>query len=206
MTTQNWETPGPSDELGTVVLTHLVDRTASLRANHEGATEPTNKVAYMLWADTTAGLMKLRNAANDGWIALWPLAAQVQQVVAIANAVAMAAKELQVAVPQNATVLRAVLVPDTASTGSVASTTEWTFALENVTQAEQLFSATPSTATVVSGVGGGELAADTVYTLNANQNADVDADDVLRFTIASNGSPTAIADVSIALVLVPRGV
>jgi hypothetical protein len=29
--------------------------------------------AYMLWADTTAGIMKMRNGANSAWISLWEL-------------------------------------------------------------------------------------------------------------------------------------
>lgn len=33
-----------------------------------GATEPTTTYAYQLWADTASGLLKQRNAANDGWI------------------------------------------------------------------------------------------------------------------------------------------
>lgn len=33
-----------------------------------GATEPTTTYAYQLWADTGSGVLKQRNAANDGWI------------------------------------------------------------------------------------------------------------------------------------------
>jgi hypothetical protein len=33
-----------------------------------GATAPATTFAYMLWADTTNGLLKQRNAANSGWI------------------------------------------------------------------------------------------------------------------------------------------
>ena len=41
-----------------------------------GATEPgaSVRVAYMLWADTTAGLLKQRNAADTAWVTLWTLA------------------------------------------------------------------------------------------------------------------------------------
>jgi hypothetical protein len=34
-----------------------------------GASEPSTTYAYMLWADTTSGLLKMRNAANSAWIA-----------------------------------------------------------------------------------------------------------------------------------------
>ena len=40
-----------------------------------GATEPATKYAYQLWADTTSGYLKQRNAANSAWITLWQLSA-----------------------------------------------------------------------------------------------------------------------------------
>jgi hypothetical protein len=36
--------------------------------NNSGATEPATMFAYMLWADTTSGHLKQRNAANTAWI------------------------------------------------------------------------------------------------------------------------------------------
>lgn len=48
-----------------------------------GATEPSTTYAYMLWADTTAGQLKQRNAANNAWVVIgtlgsvgWGLATQ----------------------------------------------------------------------------------------------------------------------------------
>lgn len=37
-------------------------------SQNSGATAPSTTFAYMLWADTTAGIMKLRNAANTAWL------------------------------------------------------------------------------------------------------------------------------------------
>ena len=37
---------------------------------NSGATEPSTPYAYMLWQDTTAGVLKQRNAANTGWVAV----------------------------------------------------------------------------------------------------------------------------------------
>jgi hypothetical protein len=48
---------------------------SAIVSNNSGATEPTTRFAYMLWADTTTGLLKLRNAANSAWITLGELAA-----------------------------------------------------------------------------------------------------------------------------------
>lgn len=39
-----------------------------------GATEPATMFAYQLWADTTAGVLKQRNALNSAWITLFTLA------------------------------------------------------------------------------------------------------------------------------------
>ena len=35
---------------------------------NSGATEPATPYAYMLWQDTTAGILKQRNSANTGWV------------------------------------------------------------------------------------------------------------------------------------------
>lgn len=45
----------------------------ALASNNSGATEPATPFAYMWWADTTAGLLKQRNAANNAWITIGPL-------------------------------------------------------------------------------------------------------------------------------------
>lgn len=42
-------------------------------SNYSGTSEPPTMWAYQWWADTTAGILKLRNAANDGWISILSL-------------------------------------------------------------------------------------------------------------------------------------
>jgi len=39
-------------------------------SNNSGATEPGTMYAYQWWADTTTGLLKIRNAANNAWVTL----------------------------------------------------------------------------------------------------------------------------------------
>lgn len=46
----------------------------ALVSQNSGATAPATTFAYMLWADTTAGILKQRNAANSAWINLLTLA------------------------------------------------------------------------------------------------------------------------------------
>ena len=42
-------------------------------SQNSGATEPSTTYAYQLWGDTTAGLLKQRNAANSGWVTIGTL-------------------------------------------------------------------------------------------------------------------------------------
>jgi hypothetical protein len=48
---------------------------AAIVSNNSGATEPATMFAYMFWADTTTGLLKIRNAGNTAWITMGTLAA-----------------------------------------------------------------------------------------------------------------------------------
>lgn len=40
---------------------------------NSGTAAPSTTSAYMLWADTTNALLKIRNSANSGWIVLGPI-------------------------------------------------------------------------------------------------------------------------------------
>jgi len=46
---------------------------AAIVSVNSGATEPSTMFAYQLWADTTAGLLKQRNAANNAWVTVGTL-------------------------------------------------------------------------------------------------------------------------------------
>lgn len=46
----------------------------ALASLSSGAAEPSTMYAYQLWADTTTGLLKIRNAANSAWITIGTLA------------------------------------------------------------------------------------------------------------------------------------
>lgn len=47
---------------------------AAIRTTNSGASSPSSTQPYMLWADTTAGQLKIRNAANNDWIVIGGLA------------------------------------------------------------------------------------------------------------------------------------
>ena len=58
---------------GAAVRSDLNNALAAIVSNNSSATEPTTTYAYMPWADTTAGVFKIRNGANSGWITLYQL-------------------------------------------------------------------------------------------------------------------------------------
>jgi len=55
---------------GAAVRSDLNNGLAAIVSNNSGATEPTTMYAYQWWADTTTGLLKIRNAANNAWVTL----------------------------------------------------------------------------------------------------------------------------------------
>jgi len=60
---------------GSAVRADLNDAMLALFSQNSSATSPPETVAYMRWADTTTGLLKIRNAANSAWITVGTLAA-----------------------------------------------------------------------------------------------------------------------------------
>lgn len=63
-----------ANQAGAAFRADVNDALAALVANSSGATEPATMYAYMLWADTTSGRLKQRNAANNAWLDRGPLA------------------------------------------------------------------------------------------------------------------------------------
>ena len=62
------------DAAGAAFLADLNLALPALASLQSGASAPSTAYAYQLWADTTAGLLKQRNAANSGWIVRGALA------------------------------------------------------------------------------------------------------------------------------------
>ena len=58
---------------GAAVRSDINNGLAAIVSQNSGASAPTTTYAYMSWADTTAGVMKMRNAANNAWITLYQL-------------------------------------------------------------------------------------------------------------------------------------
>jgi hypothetical protein len=58
---------------GAAVRADLNNALAAIVTNNSNATEPATTYAFQWWADTTAGQLKLRNAANDDWVVIQEL-------------------------------------------------------------------------------------------------------------------------------------
>ena len=59
---------------GAAVRSDLNGGLAAIVSNNSGATEPGTMYAYQWWPDTTTGLLKIRNAANNAWVTVGTLA------------------------------------------------------------------------------------------------------------------------------------
>ena len=55
---------------GANVRTDLNNVLQAILTNNSSGSAPSTTAAYMLWADTSNNLLKMRNSANDGWIDL----------------------------------------------------------------------------------------------------------------------------------------
>ena len=58
---------------GATVRSDINSLAAAAVSLNSGGSAPSTTYAYMLWADTTAGVLKQRNAANSAWQTLCPL-------------------------------------------------------------------------------------------------------------------------------------
>lgn len=63
-----------ADAAGAAFLADLNSALGALVTNSSGATAPSTTYAYQFWADTSAGLLKMRNAANSAWLIVCDLA------------------------------------------------------------------------------------------------------------------------------------
>jgi hypothetical protein len=62
-----------SNGTGSAVRSDLNGALAAIVSQNSNASAPATTYAYMSWADTSAGVMKMRNGANSAWISLYQL-------------------------------------------------------------------------------------------------------------------------------------
>jgi hypothetical protein len=64
---------------GAAFRADLNNALAAIATANSGATEPATTYANQLWYDTTAGYLKIRNAANSAWLSAMPLTSATSQ-------------------------------------------------------------------------------------------------------------------------------
>lgn len=80
------------DQTGAAFLADLNNLLLAVASLNSGSSEPGTTYAYQLWADTSVGWMKQRNAANSAWVNLFKLSngavhsVQMQSGIAFATA------------------------------------------------------------------------------------------------------------------------
>lgn len=62
-----------SNASGAAVRADINQQLDAIVSNNSGGTEPTTTFPYMIWADTTANQLKIRNGANSTWIVVGSL-------------------------------------------------------------------------------------------------------------------------------------
>jgi len=72
-----------SNQSGASFRSDLNNCLAAILSNNSNASEPSTTVAYSIWADTNAGKLKIRNAANDGFVDLINLDGTIQRDVSL---------------------------------------------------------------------------------------------------------------------------
>jgi hypothetical protein len=63
-----------ANQSGLSFRTDLNNALSAIVSSNSGATAPSTTYAYQWWADTTTGLLKIRNAANSAWVTVGTLA------------------------------------------------------------------------------------------------------------------------------------
>ena len=74
-----------SNGTGAAVRSDINGQLAAIVSNNSGASAPATTYAYMLWADTSTNLLKLRNGANSAWITIGDLTAANLGLAALAS-------------------------------------------------------------------------------------------------------------------------
>jgi hypothetical protein len=63
-----------ANQSGAAFRSDLNNGLAAIVSQNSGAAQPSTTYAYQWWADTTTGLLKIRNAANNAWVTVGTLA------------------------------------------------------------------------------------------------------------------------------------
>ncbi len=75
------------NDTGAAFRADLNNALLAIVSQNSGATEPATTYAYQWWADTTTGLLKIRNAANSAWVTVGTLASTNLGLLSLAGGI-----------------------------------------------------------------------------------------------------------------------
>lgn len=202
---QTYDLPVLGTDIANVALkTKISDGFEAVRTHFSGTTAPTATAPYQFWADTTAGLLKQRNAGDTDWDVIGPLNDDHGRNVTLVKLIDLSATDDQlILAPRSGALIEAVTLLSETTT-SHTSGNEYQFQLANVTDTLDLFSGVVGTFTTLGGVGGGAITLDVAYRLLPDQNATIGADDVLKFEWTKVGTPANVTGLLLLLDWVQR--
>ena len=78
-----------ANQSGASFRSDLNDALQAVLTNNSSASSPSTTAAYMFWADTNTGILKIRNSSNDAWVELLQLDGTLTLEDGSASAVAL---------------------------------------------------------------------------------------------------------------------
>jgi len=190
---QSFALPTLNDAASTAIATTIANALSALVTHHSGGTAPTTTYAFMTWADSSAGVLKIRNAADSAWISFGPIDEtwtwRCPSVVLTGGI--SGTGTLYIDVPEHSFYVQdLVVLSDTTTSGSDGSN-NWAVQVQNLTQANSL------KATAWDSNTDAELTADTATVVVLDQNQTVAAADVLEVQLTMTGAPTALSSAQV---------
>lgn len=188
------------NDTGSNVRSDLNNNFAALFTNSSGSSEPSTTFAYMWWADTNNGELKLRNGSNNAWITVGQLA---DANLALATA-ASPTFTGNITIPLGTKTLPAIRFTGDTDTGIYSSTGNSL----NITAGDTLchtFTSTYSTASVPIRVPDGTAAAPSI-TNTGDENTGIFFGAVDEVSISTGGTERAQIDSNGLSVLAQKSV
>lgn len=201
--TQTFQLGASTTDAASYLTDQLNGNLEALRTNFSGGSAPSSPAPLtgQFWVDTSAGWLKMRDAAGTAWVKVARLSVdQVLQLSSEAWAGGLSASKTDFigSAPRTGTVRRLVLISDTLTASS--SGVEWQVQLRKYPASApgspvDLFSATVGTFTALPGVGGGDdFVANAALVFTPDQNANLADLDLLELVLTKVGSATSIVN------------
>lgn len=180
-------------------LGKVADSLDALRSSFIGGTAPPVTVAGMLWADTSAAVLNIRNATNTAWVEVASLATSALHAFTINKGTASASFTYYMGrIPTPAEIVGCYLITHPGGTSNASDF--WQFQLRNLTQANDLLATAKST-----WIGSADDPVEDVpYSIPPDQNLVIATGDVLEFQATKNGAAAALTETCVQVVYKPR--